>query len=198
VSEPAYNAIAVTNPPRGAITGLTERARGGDMLALEQLVPLVYGELRRLAARYMRRERPGQSLQATALVHEAYLRLFKDDDLSFQNRAHFLGIAARSMRQILVEHARARDAAKRGGERRRITLDEGVAVGQPLDVDVLALDEVLERLAARDPHQARIVELRYFGGLTNEETAEALGVSPATVKREWAVARAWLFRELTR
>jgi RNA polymerase sigma factor (TIGR02999 family) len=188
----------VSTPTPGAITRLIADARGGDTLALEKLVPLVYSELRRLAARYMRRERPGQSLQATALVHEAYLRLLKDDDLSIQNRAHFLGIAARSMRQILVEHARARDAAKRGGERRRITLDEAVAAGEPLDVDLLALDEALERLAQRDAQQSRIVELRFFGGLTNEETAEALGISPATVKRAWAVARAWLFRELTR
>jgi RNA polymerase sigma factor (TIGR02999 family) len=188
----------VTTPTPGAITQLVADARGGDTLALEKLVPLVYSELRRLAARYVRRERPGQSLQATALVHEAYLRLLKDDDLSFQNRAHFLGIAARSMRQILVEHARSRDAVKRGGERRRITLDEAVAAGEPLDVDLLALDEALERLAQRDAQQSRIVELRFFGGLTNEETAEALGISPATVKRAWAVARAWLFRELTR
>jgi RNA polymerase sigma factor (TIGR02999 family) len=188
----------VTTPAPGAITRLIEQSRGGHAAALEQLVPLVYNELRRLAGRYVRRERPGQSLQATALVHEAYLRLLKDDDLTFENRAHLLGIAARSMRQILVEHARARDAAKRGGARRRITLDEAVAAGEPLDVDLLALDEALERLAARDTQQARIVELRYFGGLTNEETAEAIGISPATVKRAWAVARAWLFRELTR
>ena len=188
----------MSTPTPGAITRLIADARGGDTRALEKLVPLVYSELRRLAARYMRRERPGQSLQATALVHEAYLRLLKDADLSFQNRAHFVGIAARSMRQILVEHARARNADKRGGERRRITLDEAAAVGKPLDVDLLALDEALERLAQRDAQQSRIVELRFFGGLTNEETAEALGISPATVKRAWAVARAWLFRELTR
>jgi RNA polymerase sigma factor (TIGR02999 family) len=194
----AYNAHAVTTTAPGVIPRLVEQARGGDARAVEQLVPLVYGELRRLAARYIRRERPGQSLQATALVHEAYIRLLKDDDLSFQNRAHFLGIAARSMRQILVEHARARDAAKRGGGERRITLDDAIAAGQPLDVDLLALDEALERLAGRDAQQARIVELRFFGGLTNEETAGALGVSEATVKRAWTVARAWLFRELTR
>lgn len=184
--------------PRVPITQMIEQARGGDVAALEKLVPLVYGELRRLAGRYIRRERPGQSLQATALVHEAYLRLLKDEGLSFQNRAHFMGIAARSMRQILVERARARDATKRGGERRRVTLDESVAAGGPRDVDLLALDEALERLAARDPQHARIVELRFFGGLTNEEVAAALDVSPATVKRAWTLARAWLFRELTR
>jgi RNA polymerase sigma factor (TIGR02999 family) len=194
----AYNAGAVNTLAPGAITRLIEQARDGDALALQQVVPLVYGELRRIAARYLRRERTGHSLQATALVHDAYLRLLKDEDLSFQNRAHFLGIAARSMRQILVEHARARDAAKRGGERRRVTLDESVAAGEPRDVDLLALDAALERLAARDAQHARIVELRFFGGLTNEETAEALNVSPATVKRAWAVARAWLFRELSR
>ena len=188
----------MTSPTPGAVTELLAHAQAGSAAALEELVPLVYAELRRIAGRYVRRERAGHSLQATALVHEAYLRLFKDADLSFENRAHFLGIAARSMRQILVEHARARDAEKRGGERRRITLDEGVASGGPAEVDLLALEEVLERLAARDANQARIVELRFFGGLTNEETAAAMGISPATVKRAWVVARAWLFRELTR
>lgn len=188
----------MASPTPRVITGLLQRARGGQAAALEQLVPLVYAELRRIAARHMRRERPGQSLQATALVHEAYIRLLKDDDLSFESRAHFLGIAARSMRQILVEHARARDAEKRGGERRRITLDEAVASGQPRDIGLLDLDQALERLSAHNAHHARIVELRFFGGLTNEETAEALGISTATVKRAWAVARAWMFRELTK
>lgn len=180
----------------GAVTRLIEQARLGHEPAVEQLVPLVYAELRRIAARCLRGERPGQ-LQATELVHEAYMRLLKDEDLSFQNRAHFLGIAARSMRQILVEHARARDAEKRGGDRRRVTLQEGIAAGLPREVDLLALDEALERLASLHPDHARIVELRFFGGLTNEEAAAAMGVSPATVKRGWAVARAWLFRELT-
>lgn len=188
----------MTSPTPGAVTQLLARAKAGNTSALEELVPIVYAELRRIAGRYVRRERAGHSLQATALVHEAYMRLLKDEDLSFENRAHFLGIAARSMRQILVEHARARDAEKRGGERHRVTLDEGVAAGGPVDVDLLALEEALERLAALNADHARIVELRFFGGLTNEETAAALDISPATVKRAWAVARAWLFRELTR
>jgi len=181
----------------GAITQLLERSRAGDEPAVGELVPLVYSEMRRIAASCLRRERPGHTLQATALVHEAYLRLLKDQDLSFQNRAHFLGIAARAMRQILVEHARARDAEKRGGERHRITLDESIAATGGQEVDVLAIHEALERLAAVDAQHARLVELRFFGGLTNEEAAEALGVSVATVKRSWAVARAWLFRELS-
>jgi RNA polymerase sigma factor (TIGR02999 family) len=188
----------MTSPKPGAVTQLLARAKAGNAAALEELVPLVYAELHRIAGRYVRRERAGHSLQATALVHEAYIRLLKDEDLAFESRAHFLGIAARSMRQILVEHARARDAEKRGGARQRITLDEGAAAGGAIDVDLLALDEALGRLAALDADHARIVELRFFGGLTNEETAAAMNVSPATVKRAWVIARAWLFRELTR
>jgi RNA polymerase sigma factor (TIGR02999 family) len=179
------------------VTELLTRSRQGNEAALAQLLPLVYGELRRIADRYMRRERPGQTLQATALVHEAYLRLLKDTDLTCQNRAHFLAIAAQSMREILVERARARGASKRGGKRQRVTLDEAMAAGGDTSVDILALDQALERLAALDAEQARIVELRYFGGLTVEETAEAVGVSPATVKRSWAVSRAWLYRALS-
>jgi len=187
----------VATSPADHLATLLDQARRGQPAAVEEFVPILYGELRRIAARSLRRERPGQTLQPTALVHEAYLRLLKDEDLSFQNRAHFLAIAARSMREILVEHARARDAQKRGGHRQRVTLDEGVAAGGPRDVELVALDAALERLEQVDPAHARIVELRFFGGLTNEETAEALGVSPATVKRGWAVARAWLFRELS-
>lgn len=188
----------MTHPAQGPKEAPSGRQPSEKAADVSVLMPAVYDELRRLARHYLRREPRGQSLQATALVHEAYLRLLKDEDLSFQNRAHFFGIAARSMRQILVERARARDASKRGGERHRITLDERVAAEGPRDVDLLALDEALGRLAAIDAQQARIVELRFFGGLTNEEAAEALGVSPATIKRAWAVARAWLFRELTR
>ena len=166
--------------------------------SLDSLLPVVYQELRRLAAGYLRREKPGQTLQPTALVHEAYLRLMKDKPGRWQNRAHFCAIAAHSMRQILIERARARGAAKRGGPRQRITLDEALIAGEDRSIDLLALDEALERLNELDPEQARLVELRFFGGLTVEETAEAMNISPATVKRHWTVAKAWLTRELER
>jgi len=175
-----------------------------------ELMPQVYDELRRLAANYLRRERPGQTLQATALVHEAFLRLSQEKNQPWENRTHFLAIAALSMRQILVQRARARHAEKRGGDAARITLDESVMsasaqgasarqgheVGGTGGVDVLALDAALEKLATLDAQQAKIVELRYFGGMTVEETAEALEISPATVKRHWTIARAWLRKEL--
>jgi len=161
-----------------------------------ELFPLVYAELRRIAAREMRRERPGRTLQTTALVHEAYLRLLKDASLSFESRAHFLGIAARAMREILIEHARGRGARKRGGGAVRLTLDDVTAPVAAPSIDVLALDEALQRLARLDERHARVVELRYFGGLSVEETAAALDLSPATVKRAWTLARAWLYREL--
>lgn len=180
------------------LDALLARARAGDDEAVARLMPLVYDELRRIAARYMRRERPGQTIQATALVHEAYLRLLKDTSRNWQNRAHFLAIAATSMRQILVERARARGAAKRGGSRDRITLDEATLATPEQQVDIEAIDAALDKLGRLDPRQARVVELRFFGGLTVEEAAEALGISPATLKREWSVARAWLRRELGR
>jgi RNA polymerase sigma factor (TIGR02999 family) len=161
-----------------------------------ELMPLVYDELRRVAAGYIARERPGGTLQATALVNEAFVRLVGEKARSFENRAHFVAIAALSMRQILVQRARARRAAKRGGAPERVTLDEAMAPAPDRGVDVLALDEALSRLAAIDPVQARIVELRYFGGLTIDETAGAMRRSPATIKREWTMARAWLKREL--
>ena len=167
----------------------------------EVLMPQVYDELRRLAANYLRHERPGQTLQATALVHEAFLRLNAEKNRPWQNRTHFLAIAALSMRQILVQRARARHAEKRGGDAQRITLDESaladIPATEPVGVDVLALDAALERLAALDPQQAKIVELRYFGGMTVEEVGETLDISPATVKRHWTIARAWLKRELS-
>ncbi len=167
-----------------------------DRQSVDSLLPIVYEELRRLAAAYIRRERPGQTLQPTALVHEAYLRLMKDKPGRWQNRAHFCAIAAHSMRQILIERARARGAQKRGGARHRVTLDDALVAGGERSIDLIALDEAIERLAAFDPEQARLVELRFFGGLTVEETAEAMDISPATVKRHWAVACAWLAREL--
>lgn len=160
------------------------------------LMPLVYDELRRIAAGYIRRERPGQTLQATALVNEAFVRLAGEKARPFANRTHFLAIAALSMRQILVQRARARKAAKRGGEPKRVTLVDDLMRDESPSVDTLALDEALTRLAALDPELAHIVELRYFGGLTVEETAEAVGSSPATVKRQWAMARAWLKRAI--
>lgn len=160
------------------------------------LVPAVYNELRRLAAAYMRRERPGQTLQATALVHEAYLRL-AGAGRPWTDRNHFLAIAARSMRQILVERARARGAQKRWAGLDRVSLRDSLVAGAHDDALLPALDEALGRLEALDPEQARIIDLRYFAGLTIEETAEALSMSPATLKRRWALARAWLLRELT-
>lgn len=168
---------------------------------LSELMPVVYDELRRIAASYLRRERRERTVQATALVHDAYVRLAAEKAHRWQNRTHFVAIAALSMRQILVQRARARHAAKRGGDPDRITLDERLLLaegGRSAPVDILALDAALERLAALDPDQVRVVELRYFGGLTIDETAEAMGSSPATVKRQWTLARAWLKRELGR
>ncbi len=162
-------------------------------------MPLVYDELRRLAHHYLQRERSDHTLQSTALVHEAYLRLAGNRAPQWQNRAHFFGIAARVMRQILVEYARAHGAAKRGGtEACKITLDESLDLEQKTDVDVLALDGALDRLSELDPQQSRIVELRFFTGLTIEDTSEVMGLSPATVKRDWTSARAWLHREIAR
>jgi RNA polymerase sigma factor (TIGR02999 family) len=169
----------------------------GDQGAREALIPLVYDELRRLARRYLRRERPDHTLQSAALVNEAYLRLIRQDHPQWQNRAHFFGVAAQLMRHILVDHARNRAAAKRGAGAPRLTLDPDVALPRARDVDLVALDDALNQLAALDPQQSRLVELRFFGGLSIEETSVVLGVSPATVKREWATARAWLQREMS-
>lgn len=181
------------------VTQLLREWNSGSNEALDQLLPIIYEELRVRAARNLRRERPGHTLQTTALVHEAYLRLAGAQDLPWQNRTHFFAIAATLMRRILVEHARKKSASKRGGSGIRLTLDEGLAVSERTDgIDVIAVDEALDRLAAVDAQQARIVELRFFSGLSVEETAEALGVSPRTVKRDWAVAKAWLHRHLSR
>ncbi len=180
------------------ITQLLIDWNSGSRAALDALLPLVYDELRRVAAAYLRRERPGHTLQGTALVHEAYLRLIDQTRVRWQNRAHFLGVAAQMIRRILVDHARAKHSAKRGAGGVTLSLDESIEVAGGRDVDLVSLDDSLEELARLDPQQARIVELRYFTGLSIEESAEVLGISPATVKREWAVARAWLFRELSR
>jgi len=178
------------------ITHLLKEWNDGDERALDRLTPLVYAELRQQAARYLRRERAGHTLQTTALINEAYLRLIDAKDVQWQSRAHFFAIAANLMRRVLVDHARRRDAEKRGGAHLRLTLDETLAVTSTADVDVLAIDEALNKLSTIDPGQALVVELRFFSGLSVEETAAALGVSPATVKRDWSVARAWLRREI--
>ena len=182
------------------VTQLLVAWAGGDAAAAERLVPAVYAELRRQAARAMRREGSENTLQTTALVHEAYLRLVDQRRVVWRSRAHFFGVAAQLMRRILVDHARGRHAAKRGGGLQQLALvdaDAAIPASAEVGVEVIALHEALERLAVLDPAQARLVELRYFGGLSIEETAEALDVSPATVKREWAIARAWLRRELS-
>ena len=171
--------------------------RAGDETALAQLIPLVYDELHRLAAAYLRRERRDHTLQTSALVNEAYLKLI-EQKVTWQNRAHFFGVAAQLMRRILVDHARAQQVAKRGGDQQRVSLADAAEIAATQNIDLLALDEALEQLTAFDPQQSRLVELRYFGGLTIEETAEVLGVSHATVEREWALARAWLRRRLTK
>ena len=169
----------------------------GDKEALDQLVPLVYDELRRQAARYLRRERVGHTLQTTALIHEAYLRLIDQKNVHWQNRAHFFGIAAQLMRRILVDHARTRKRAKRGGSDVRVSFSEANLKTRGQDLDIVALDEALDRLAEIDEQQSKIVELRFFSGLTVEETAEVLSISAATVKRDWSMAKAWLHREIS-
>lgn len=201
-----YALTTVANPPpfstgplpeSSPVTEILLQARAGDRAAMERLVSLVYGELHAMAHRKLSFERTGHTLQTTALVHEAYLKLLKDRPERWQNRAHFCAIAAHAMRQILIERARARDALKRGGGQPRVTFDDGLNAAAPAtSIDMVALDAALDRLAALDAGQARIVELRFFGGLSIEETAEAMGISPATVKRHWAVARAWLAKEL--
>jgi len=179
------------------VSELLLRWRKGDQKALDVLMPLVYRELRAIAHRYLGRERPDHTLRSTALVHEAYLRLVQQGPVDTENRAHFVAIAARLMRQILVDYARSHRAAKRGAGF-KVELDEALAFPKVGSIDVIALDDALNGLARIDEQQSRIVELRFFGGLTTEETAEALGISPATVKRDWNVAKAWLTRQMTR
>jgi len=186
----------VTTPTSGEVTRILQDWGKGDQQALDRLMPLVYAELRSLARRYLRRERSDHTLQATALVHEAYLRLVDQSGVTWQNRAHFFGVAAQAMRRILVDHARRHHAAKRGGPAFKVSLDDVMIAATERSDDLLALDDALTRLAELDPRQGRIVELRLFSGLTVEETADALGISPATVKREWTSAKAWLTREV--
>jgi len=182
--------------PSKPVTQLLADWSKGDVGAREALLPLVYDELRKLAAAYLRRERPDHTLQPTALVHEAYLRLVEERSVDWQSRSHFFSVSAKLMRRILVDHARGHLAEKRGAGLPKVPLTEAMAMSRERPADLLALDESLTRLASRDPQQSRVVELRVFAGLTVEETALALGISPATVKRDWAVAKAWLLREI--
>jgi RNA polymerase sigma-70 factor, ECF subfamily len=184
-------------PPAGEVTRLLLELRNGNPEAEAKLVPLVYEHLHRIAARYMREERPGHTLPATALVHEAYLRLVSQQGTEWRDRTHFFGVAAHVMRQILVEYARSRQAGKRGGALEKLPLDEALEFSPGKSRELMELDEALKSLERIDPQQARVVELRFFGGMTVEETAAEIGVSPRTVKRDWRVARAWLYAELS-
>lgn len=183
-------------PPSHHVTKLLKDWSAGDQSAPDKLMPLVYEELRRLAHQYMRREKPGHTLQTSALVHEAYVRLVDQSEIQWESRAHFFGIAARLMRQILVDQARRRNFAKRGGGAIRVSLNEAAAVAQEQSASVVALDDALNNLEKVDPRKSRIIELRFFGGMSIEETAEALRVSPGTVMRDWTFARAWLRKEM--
>jgi len=178
------------------ITQLLSEAHGGNRAALDRLLPLVYGELRRIAERSLRHENPNHTLQPTALVNEAYLRLVDQHSVDWTNRAQFFGLASEMMRRILVSYAQARHANKRGCYATRLALDDAVSFYEKPDLDLLLLDEALNRLAVVDPRQSRIVELRFFGGLSIEETADVMKISPATVKREWRVAKAWLYDQV--
>ena len=180
-----------------SVTDLLTKWRAGDQEAFKALIPLVYHELRRIARHYVRQERPDHTLQSTALVHEAYLRLMRQESADIENRAHFFAVAAHLMRQILVDHARRRGAVKRGSGL-KLELNEAISVEVPPNVDLIGLDTALNELARLDPQQSRIVEMRFFAGLSIQDTAKIVGVSPATVKREWATARAWLRRELAK
>lgn len=195
---PGAGADLVRRDSSDEITELLVRWRSGDQMALDALVPLVYDELRLIAHHYLQRERSDHTLQSTALVHEAYVRLVGPKTPQWQDRAHFFGVAARVMRQVLVEYARNRQAAKRGGGACKITLEEGLEMPSQSDLDVVLLDDALKDLAHLDSQQSQIVELRFFGGLSIADTSEVMGISPATVSREWTSARAWLHRELAR
>jgi len=188
----------VLSPGSQQITELLDRWTRGDNAALEELVPLVYQDLRRVARRSLAGQRVDHTLQSTALVHEAYLRLAGRDRAHWQNRQHFFAVAAQAMRRILVDHARKHRAAKRGGGSVKLALDDGIALPQQRELDLVALDDALRALATLDRRQSQVVELRFFGGLSIEDVSNVLGISPATVKREWATARSWLFAELQR
>jgi RNA polymerase sigma factor (TIGR02999 family) len=185
------------SPSPQQVTQLLVAWGDGDQAARDELMPLVYEELRRLAHQCLRRERPGHTLQTSALLNEAYLRLVDQKNIHWQDRSHFFGIAARLMRQVLVDYARKRRYAKRGGDARRVSLDEAMIASEERAADVVALDDALKSLAEIDPRQSQIVELRFFGGLSIEETAEVLAVSPGTVMRDWTLAKAWLRRAVT-
>ena len=183
---------------RGEVTRLLGEYQHGDAQAMEKLLPLVYDELRRLAASYFRRERKDHTLQPTALVHEVYMKLVDQRSVEWQSRGHFLSMAATLMRRVLVDHARSHEADKRGGGGQKVLLDENIAAAEERELDAIALDAALTRLERLDPEQARIVELRFFGGLSVDEVASIMKISPATVKRYWASAKAWLYRELAK
>ncbi len=188
----------MAHEPPSQVTKLLQGWRGGDRNDLEALLPLVYDELRRLAHYHLKNERPGHTLQTTALVHEAYFRLVGQELPEWESRAHFFAIAAQLMRQILVDYARRRRASKRGSGVCMLTLDDALALSRRKDVDVIALDDALNTLAELDPRQSRVVELRFFAGLSLEETSEVMGIATATVQRDWTMARAWLHREISR
>jgi RNA polymerase sigma factor (TIGR02999 family) len=187
----------MATPESHEVTRLLLAWSEGDQEALDRLMPLVYAELRRLAQSYMRRERAGHTLQTTALIHEAYLRLIDAGQIRLESRAHFFAVASRLMRQILVDFARSRGYQKRGGDAQQVSLDEALVIGQPRDEDLVALDEALTALAEVDERKARVVELRFFGGLTEAEMAETLKVSPETVRRDWRLAKSWLLLKLS-
>ena len=183
-------------PSPGHVTRLLNDWSDGDSTALDQLMPILYDELRSLAAHYLRCERADHTLQPTALVHEAYFRLVDQNDVQWQSRAHFFGVAAQMMRRVLIDHAKPHRRAKRGGGLLKVELDQAAGLSEEQAVEVLALDDALDALARIDPRKSKIVELRYFGGPSVEETAEVLGVSPNTVMRDWALAKAWLYNEI--
>jgi RNA polymerase sigma factor (TIGR02999 family) len=181
---------------KGDVTLLLQQLSAGNREAVDKLIPVLYDELRRLAAYYLRQERSNHTLQATALVHEAYLRLVDQGEVHWQNRSHFFGVASQVMRRILLDYARKHGAVKRGGEVAHVSLEDAVVFCEANAAELVALDELLNRLSSLDPQQGKVVELRFFGGLSVEETAELMNISPATVKRDWSMAKSWLSREL--